>query len=286
VAIPSRIEAEDYVRFYDTTSGNEGGGCDTGDDVDKETTGDSAGGGCNVGWTDAGEWLEYDVTVETTETFDITARVASEMSGKSVRVEIDGVDVTGAMSVPSNGWQSYEDVVAANITIGAGDHVVRLYMITNYVNVNYLDFELAGAQPGCGNGTCDPSEDCDTCPEDCGTCPDSFCGDATCDPGEDCGNCPADCGACPEGCTCPSGCDTVVTVSAPFTSNGSANTCYFFDGSAGSYVNSWNMTEVNLNGTDITNRWIGSFGYPSQVDGGYYLYINGAFPWSHVDVMN
>src|SRR5690606_2170604 len=43
VPVPALIEAEDYVRYFDTTPGNQGGGCDTGDDVDKEPTGDSAG---------------------------------------------------------------------------------------------------------------------------------------------------------------------------------------------------------------------------------------------------
>ena len=43
----------------------------------------------------------------------------------------------------------------------------------------------------CGNGTCDSGEDCSTCSQDCGECP--RCGDGTCDSGEDCSSCPADC---------------------------------------------------------------------------------------------
>ncbi len=258
VTVPARIEAEDYVRYNDTTAGNQGGGCDTGDDVDKEVTGDSAGGGCNVGWTDVGEWLEYDITVPTAQTFDIVSRVASNSTGKRFRIEIDGVDVSGALTVPANGWQSYRDVVVEDISLSAGDHVVRLYMITNYINVNYIEFLPAGVQPSCGDGTCGASEDCSSCPQDCG--------------------------ACPGGCTCPSGCDTVVSASVPFVSEGPTNTCYFFGGSAGGYVNSWNMVGVNLNGLDISNRWIGSGSYPAAVDGGYYLYVRGDYPWSHVEV--
>ncbi|MCH5374388.1 MAG: carbohydrate-binding protein, partial [Planctomycetes bacterium] len=104
VNLPARIEAEDYVRYNDTTPGNQGGGCDTGDDVDKEITGDSAGGGCNVGWTEAGEWLEYDVSVATAQTFDIITRAATANAGKSFHIEVDGVDVSGALGVPANGW--------------------------------------------------------------------------------------------------------------------------------------------------------------------------------------
>ena len=45
----------------------------------------------------------------------------------------------------------------------------------------------------CGNGVCDGSETCDSCPSDCGPCP---CGDGTCNGGETCSTCPHDCGSC------------------------------------------------------------------------------------------
>ena len=48
----------------------------------------------------------------------------------------------------------------------------------------------------CGNGTCEPGEDCNNCPGDCisgGGSPG--CGNGTCEPGEDCNSCPADCRA-------------------------------------------------------------------------------------------
>ena len=77
----------------------------------------------------------------------------------------------------------------------------------------------------------------------------------------------------------------MVSSSVPYSRDGVEDACYFFGGSAGSYVNSWNMTEVNLNGQDITNSWLGSSNYPAPVDGGYYLYVQGSFPWSHVEVL-
>jgi hypothetical protein len=50
---------------------------------------------------------------------------------------------------------------------------------------------------GCGDGVCDPGEDCDTCPSDCesGTLPGAVCGNGICEAGngEDCVSCPADC---------------------------------------------------------------------------------------------
>ena len=44
----------------------------------------------------------------------------------------------------------------------------------------------------CGDGKCNPPEDCNSCPQDCGTC----CGNRRCDPPEDCHSCPQDCGNC------------------------------------------------------------------------------------------
>lgn len=44
----------------------------------------------------------------------------------------------------------------------------------------------------CGDGQCQPPEDCHTCPQDCGGC----CGNRRCEPPEDCRSCPEDCGPC------------------------------------------------------------------------------------------
>ncbi len=56
--------------------------------------------------------------------------------------------------------------------------------------------ESSKGLPGtCGDGTCNPQEDCGSCPGDCGIC--TTCGNGTCEAGETCANCATDCGACP-----------------------------------------------------------------------------------------
>lgn len=59
----------------------------------------------------------------------------------------------------------------------------------------------AGGAGSCGNGQCQNSESCESCPADCGVCA-PYCGDGTCDTtdGETCGNCEPDCNACPDVC--------------------------------------------------------------------------------------
>jgi hypothetical protein len=47
----------------------------------------------------------------------------------------------------------------------------------------------------CGNGICDGTETCSTCPQDCGVCAPA-CGDGICNGTETCSTCPQDCSAC------------------------------------------------------------------------------------------
>jgi TolB-like protein len=44
----------------------------------------------------------------------------------------------------------------------------------------------------CGDGVCDGTETCSSCPQDCGICPPT-CGNGVCDEGEDYSSCPEDC---------------------------------------------------------------------------------------------
>ncbi len=52
-----------------------------------------------------------------------------------------------------------------------------------------------GFQSACGDGTCNGTETCSSCPGDCGVCPPPACGDGTCNGTETCLSCPADCAA-------------------------------------------------------------------------------------------
>ncbi|NRB65424.1 MAG: carbohydrate-binding protein, partial [Saprospiraceae bacterium] len=61
LAIPGRIEAEDYTSM----SG-----------VQSQGTADT-GGGENIGWIDAGDWMEYQVNVANTGSYDVDIRVAA-----------------------------------------------------------------------------------------------------------------------------------------------------------------------------------------------------------------
>jgi hypothetical protein len=149
VTLPGTVEAEHFdeggagVAYYDTTAGNRGGAFRN-TDVDIEATAD-AGGGFNVGWTRPGEWLQYTVDVSTTGTYALEVRVASASTGGTVRVEVDGVDVTGVRTVPNTGgWQAWQTLRIDGVPLQAGTRRIRLVFVAagtdGIANVNFLRF--------------------------------------------------------------------------------------------------------------------------------------------------
>jgi cytochrome c len=150
--IPGIIQAEDFdgggegVGYHDTDASNNGGQYRT-TGVDVETAGDSPAG-YNVGWTSAGEWLNYSVNVAADGLYTLQARVASSGNGGVFHIEFDGVNKTGPMTnSDSGGWQTWRTLTKSNINLSAGTHVMRLVMDSNGANGtigNFNYFTFAG----------------------------------------------------------------------------------------------------------------------------------------------
>lgn len=152
-ALPGIVQAEDFdnggegIAYHDTDSSTNVMGAyrSSPSGVDIETCGD-VGSGYNVGYTWAGEWLEYTVNVATTGRYAVEARVAYAMAGAggTFHVEFDDSDKTGTLAIPTTGgWQTYQTVRKSGITLNAGQHVMRLKMDTAAAgggsgNFNYL----------------------------------------------------------------------------------------------------------------------------------------------------
>lgn len=146
-AVPGTIQAENYdtggegIAYHDTTSGNSGGAYRS-DGVDIQAVTDYSGS-YNVGWTAAGEWLEYTINVGTSGTYTLLARVASLSTGGTLHVEVDGVNVTGALSFPSTGgWQIWQTAVTSKgFSLSAGQHVLRVMADTGGFNLNWVGLQ-------------------------------------------------------------------------------------------------------------------------------------------------
>ncbi|HEY0705183.1 MAG TPA: carbohydrate-binding domain-containing protein, partial [Polyangia bacterium] len=168
VGVPARIQAEAYERaFENTPTVNSGGQCNRNDGVDMELTSDPNGGTCNVGWTDAGEWLEYDISVATAGTYTIVSRVASAQTTRTYRITLDGVSL-GVLTAPAAGWQAFADRSHSNVNLTAGNHTLRVVFDTGAVNFNYLDVLSAG--PSCTDGVRNGTETGVDCGGSCPPC--------------------------------------------------------------------------------------------------------------------
>ncbi len=147
LTIPGKIEAEYYNAGCNTFAYNDVDPGNTGnifrsDDVDLEATND-VGGGYHLGWTAAGEWVNYAVNIISTGDYDIQFRVASNTSGRSLHLELDGMDITGIVNVPNTGgWQTFQTVTVNNITLASGIHQLRLVFDTQDININFMNFAL------------------------------------------------------------------------------------------------------------------------------------------------
>jgi alpha-L-fucosidase len=141
--VPCTIEAEDFDSgcpgdaYYDRDDVNEGGQyrLDQGVDIEK-----CAAGGYNVGWTNAGEWMAYTVTVNKTSAYQISFYLASAYDSGKFHLECDGTDRTGIIAVPNtDGFQNWV-VVKKTMNLDAGQHVLKLVVDGDFFNIDKMVF--------------------------------------------------------------------------------------------------------------------------------------------------
>jgi mannan endo-1,4-beta-mannosidase len=72
------------------------------------------------------------------------------------------------------------------------------------------------------------------------------------------------------------------TITVPFTFDGAGTFCWQA-ASLGSFINSWNTVSVTLNGTNVTNIWVGVGSYPAKINGNYYVGYNSSVAWGHFE---
>ncbi len=127
---------------------NNGSAYRTTEGVDIQATTDS-GGGHNIGWTADGEWLEYTVNV-TAGTYDLSLRVASGFAGPvgDVRVKL-GSSTLGTFAVNNTGgWQNWQTVTLNDVALSGGNNqVLRLEMVGEKVNINWIGFAKSADSP-------------------------------------------------------------------------------------------------------------------------------------------
>ena len=152
VTIPGMIEMENYdeggqsVSFNDKDFVNEG-------NVYREDGVDIVGLGCSdtlntkdckgyaVGFTQAGEWMEYTVNVTAAGEYAFLANVASGLEGASFRLFMDGKEISDTVVVPQGeDWNTYGFVDGKTTALEAGEHVLRVAITGTYLNIDWIKF--------------------------------------------------------------------------------------------------------------------------------------------------
>ena len=125
--VPGRVEAEDFF-------------AQTG--VQLETTTD-AGGGQNIGYLDPGDFLDYDIDVATTTTYQVDYRHASEADGGMDVFLVDAAGAETLLASPqfpaTGGWQTWT-TQSGTLALPAGRHVLRLRITAAPFNLNWMEF--------------------------------------------------------------------------------------------------------------------------------------------------
>ena len=72
-----------------------------------------------------------------------------------------------------------------------------------------------------------------------------------------------------------------IIVTVPFVKDGAGDFTYETSGPI-SFINSWNLQLLTVNGVNYTNKW--SNALPAPINGKYTFHYVGNFPWSHLDI--
>lgn len=155
--VPGIIEAEDFdsgaegMSFHDSDNVNEG-------DI-KDYRSDAGGvdfvkgnNGCVIGYTAAGEWLEYSINVKESGDYRYEATVSCgspDGSAFTVGVVKDGKYVElSKVTVPqtdNNMWSNYKVLKGEfSAPLEAGKQILRITIDKPYVNLDKIELKLAG----------------------------------------------------------------------------------------------------------------------------------------------
>jgi hypothetical protein len=84
-------------------------------------------------------------------------------------------------------------------------------------------------------------------------------------------------------CTCTSGCNGTA-ISPNFTKDGAGQFCW--TATSGTYINSWGLNKLNVNGTNYTNAYVTTSSFPAKINGVWYIYYDGSNSWGHFELKN
>lgn len=132
VVLPAQIEAENYIY--------QNGWNDNGTNFLETTT--DTGGGMDVGYTAAGNWLEYYVDVPRTGTYNVNFRVSNGNSSDSSNcfslLDQDGNNLYTGTVPKTGGWQTWT-TISTQVKLTSGPQMLVVYCNGGGFNLNWLN---------------------------------------------------------------------------------------------------------------------------------------------------
>lgn len=123
-AIPGKIEAENWTNMFG---------------VQTEPTND-IGGGLNVGWTDPGDWIDYNVNIAQDGTYKVDFKLAVNVSNAQFQIKYGSTVLATVNPINTNGWQNWQ-TFSANVNLTTSMKTLRLAVVNGGFNINWMDFK-------------------------------------------------------------------------------------------------------------------------------------------------
>jgi len=148
--LPARLEAEHFDTggarraYFDRTTPNEGGSLRTSEQVDIAAFA-PASNGFLVGWTNAGEWLHFNIR-SPGGNYVPRVRVAAPNNSGRFYLALNGQRLTPNITVPdTGGFNVLQEIELAPVSIPQGFSTLSLVVVQGGFNLDYID--IGNLQP-------------------------------------------------------------------------------------------------------------------------------------------
>ena len=147
ISLPGKIETENFdkgsagLAYSDNSSENEGkayreSGVDI---VTLDSTDESKG--YAIGYTSAGEWMNYTVNIEKAGKYFIFANVASGLENSGFRLFLDDKAISDTLVIPQGtDWNTYSEIYAETTELSLGEHMLKVQITGSYANIDWIKF--------------------------------------------------------------------------------------------------------------------------------------------------
>ena len=105
------------------------------------------GGGKHLAFCEKGEWVTFNVQVEQSGTYDLSARIASPDGAGKFKLYVDDQLLTSfAVNAPTGGWEQWSTLDAKEVYLEKGQHTFKLSIAQAGLNINWLHFQAKDLQ--------------------------------------------------------------------------------------------------------------------------------------------